>query len=51
MKYSEKYRCNECGRVWTHEWDTEDMNNDFTQCPNGCDNFDFEEIDNENYQR
>lgn len=45
MEYSEKYKCNECGKVWIHVWDTEDKNNDYTCCPNGCDNFDFDEID------
>lgn len=44
MKYLERYKCNECGAVWVHEWDTEDYNNDFTQCPNFCEEFDFYEI-------
>ena len=48
-KYIEFYKCNECGALWMHEWDVEDKNNDFTQCPNLCDNFDFDEITDEEY--
>ena len=43
MEYTEYYKCSLCGREWSHEWDTEDYNNDFTVCPN-CGEFDFEEI-------
>lgn len=44
MKYTEKYRCDLCGTIWSHAWDTEDYNNDFTQCPN-CREFEFDTIE------
>lgn len=44
MKYTEKYKCNLCGTLWLHEWDTEDYNNDYAQCPN-CFEINFEEIE------
>ena len=43
MIYIENYRCNLCGCTWSHTWDTEDYNNDFTICPQ-CDEVDFEEL-------
>ena len=40
------YRCNECGAIFSHEWDDDDPNNDFTACPNdACMEFDFVEVD------
>lgn len=42
--YSEAYKCNECGNIWAHQWDTDDKNNDYTQCTKGCEEFDFDEI-------
>jgi DNA-directed RNA polymerase subunit RPC12/RpoP len=40
------YRCNECGGIFSHEWDDDDPNNDYTECPNDtCTEFDFTEID------
>jgi hypothetical protein len=50
MKYTEYYICNVCGSKWQHEWDTDDYNNDYTQCPQGCDEFDFDEITLIEYQ-
>lgn len=54
MKYTEYYKCSECGHTWSHEWDTEDFNNDFTCCSicnhKDMDNgFDFEEISADEY--
>lgn len=45
MKWTEKWKCNECGTEWLHEWDNEDKNNDYTQCPNDCIEFDIEPVD------
>lgn len=45
-KYTEYYKCDDCGELWAHEWDG-DPNNDYTHCPNldeGCDDFCFTEI-------
>ena len=43
MTYQETYQCRVCGWQWTHLWDTEDYNNDFTACPE-CFETDFYEI-------
>lgn len=43
MIYTEYYKCNLCGTGWSHLWDTEDYNNDYTQCPK-CFDCDFEAI-------
>lgn len=45
MERTTKYKCNECGQEWYHIWDDEDMNDDYTQCPNECEEFDFDEIE------
>ncbi len=44
MKWVDYYKCDDCSKVWEHEWDTEDYNNDYTFCPE-CGSVDFEEID------
>lgn len=44
MMWTEKYKCNECGAEWHHTWD-DDKNNDYTKCPNGCNGFDFDEVE------
>lgn len=43
MKYTEQYKCNLCGTAWVHLWDTDDLNNDYTQCPK-CFECDLEEV-------
>ena len=44
MEWIDRYKCNLCGCVWNHKWDTEDYNNDYTSCPE-CDECDFDEVD------
>ncbi len=44
MKYTERYRCEECGTLWYVQWDTESYDPDCTQCPN-CGSFEFEEVE------
>lgn len=44
MKYTEVYLCLKCGWIWEHEWDTNDYNNDYTQCPECFEDAEFEEL-------
>lgn len=50
-EYVIHYKCNEGGSVWSHLFDDDDYNNDYTQCPKGCDFFDFDEISEEEFKR
>lgn len=48
MEWDEYNRCNECGEIWHEHWDE---NTFYTQCPNGCDDFDFDEISEEEFEK
>lgn len=45
MIYDGKYKCCECGLIFTKQWDRDDPNDDYVKCPNGCDGFDFDEVE------
>lgn len=50
MKYIEYYKCRLDGTVWRKEWDDEDLNDDFTQCPE-CEDFEFDEITEDQFKQ